>query len=89
MLLSHLVNPEVARSVSSGVAMLRKWQQNFSRVRELNAALPDSSLLSRGVDQSTSGLLAANPPLAFRVNAFRNRVSLDYKPTVTTVLQFV
>ena len=89
MLLSHLVNPEVVKSVSAGVVMLRKWQQNFFRVRELNAALPDSSLLLKGLDQATGGLLGANPTLGFRVNAFRNRVSLDYNPTVSTVLQFV
>ena len=91
MLLSHLVAPEVVKSLSLGVSMLRKWQQNFFRVRELNAALPDSSLLLGGLDQSTSALLSGNPPLlAFRVNAFRNRVSLDYyNPTVATVLQFV
>ena len=89
MLLAHLVNPEVVKSLSSGVVMLRKRQQNFSRVLELNAAMPDSSLLLKGIDQSTSSLLVVNPPLGFRVNAFRNRVSLDYNPTVTTVLQFV
>ena len=89
MLLSHLVHPEVVKSLSSGVVMLRKWQQNFFRVRELNAALPDSSLLLRGLDQATRALLGTNPSLGFRVNAFRNRVSLEYNPAVSTVLQFV
>ena len=89
MLLSRLVSPEVVKSLSSGVVMLRKWQQNFVKVRELNSALPDSSLLLRGLDQATSTLLSGNPPLGFRVNAFRNRVSLDYNPTVSTVLQYV
>ena len=73
----------------SAVSMLRKWQQNFFRVRELHAALPDSSLLLKGVDHATSSLLVQNPLLGFRVNAFRNRVSLDYNPSVSTVLQFV
>ena len=89
MLLSHLVNPEVVKSYGAGVTALRKWQQNFHRVRELQAALPDSSLLLKGVDSATSHLLSQNPLLGFRVNAFRNRVSLDYNPSVLTVLQLV
>ena len=89
MLLSHLVNPEVVKTVGSAVSMLRKWQQNFFRVKELHAALPDSSLLLKGVDHATSSLLVQNPLLGFRVNAFRSRVSLDYNPSVSTVLQFV
>ena len=89
MLLSQLVSPEGARTLSNGVSMLRKWQQHFSRVRELQAALPDSSLLLRGIDNATAGLLAQYPALGFRVNAFRNKVSLDYNPSITTVLQLV
>ena len=89
MLLSQLVSPEAVKSLSSGVSLLRRWQQHFSRVRELQAALPDSSLLLRGIDQATTGLLNQHPSLCFRVNAFRNRVALDYNPSISTVLQLV
>ena len=89
MLLSHLVSPEVAKSFGTGVSMLRRWQQNFHRVRELQASLPDPSLLLNGIDVATMQLLAQHPLLGFRVNAFRNRVSLDYNPVVATVLQLV
>ena len=89
MLLSHLVSPEAVKSFGAGVTMLRKWQQNFHRVRELQAALPDSSLLLKGVDQASAHLLSLYPLIGFRVNAFRNRVSLDYNPSVATVLQLV
>ena len=89
MLLSQLVNPEPSRTLASAVSMLRKWQQHFSRVRELQASLPDSSLLLRGIDAATSSLLGQHPALAFRVNAFRNKVSLDYNPSITTVIQLV
>ena len=53
------------------------------------AALPDSSLLLRGIDNATAGLLAQYPALGFMVNAFRNKVSLDYNRSITTVLQLV
>ena len=58
-------------------------------MRELHASLPDSSLLLKGIDTATSHLLTQNPALAFRVNSFRNRASLDYNPTVATVVQLV
>ena len=38
---------------------------------------------------ATASLLQHNPQLSFRVNAFRNRVSLDYIPTISSVLQLV
>ena len=77
MLLSQLVTPEVVKSFGAGVTMLRKWQEHFHRVRELQASLPDSSLLLKGVDTATVSILTQHPLLAFRVHAFRNRVSLD------------
>ena len=89
MLLSQLVGPEQVKSFSGGVTMLRKWQQQFYRVKELHATLPDPFLLLRGVDTATGTLLSQNPLLGFRVNAFRNRISLDYNPSVMGVLQLV
>ena len=89
MLLSHLVSPEAVKSFGAGVTLLRKWVQNFNRVRELQASLPDSSLLLKGVDNATAHILAQNPLVGFRVNAFRNRVSLDYNPSISSVLQLV
>ena len=89
MLLSQLVSPETAKTCTSAVTILRKWQQHFSRVRELQAALPDASLLLKGVDGATAVLLAQFPSLSFRVSSFRNRASLDYNPSVTTVVQLV
>ena len=89
LLLSQLVSPEVANSCGGAVTVLRKWQQHLSRIRELKASLPDSSLLLKGVDGSMASLLAQFPALNFRVNSFRNRASLDYNPSVATVVQLV
>ena len=81
MLLSHLVNPEGVKTYTAAVSMLRRWQQNFFSVRELQATLPDPSLLLKGIDAATAALLSQSPLLGFRVNTFRSRVSLDYNPT--------
>ena len=89
MLLHQLVNPEVAKSVGAAVTMLRRWMQHLQRVRELGASLPDPSLLLRGIDQATSGLLAQYPAVGFRVNAFRHRVALGYNPSVSSVVSLV
>ena len=88
-LLRQLTLPETVSTVTTAVAMLRKWQQHFYRVRELGASMPDPSLLLAGVDKATAGLLGQHPALGFRVNAFRHRVALDYNPTVPTVVQLV
>ena len=87
MLLSHLVGPETVKNHGASVEMLRRWQQNFYRLMELHASLPDSSLSPNGINTATSHLLAQNPSLGFRVNSFQNRASLDYNPMVATVVQ--
>ena len=89
MLLSQLTLPEVVSTVKSAVVMLRKWQQNFYRVRELGASMPDPSLLLAGIDKATVGLLGQHHSLGFRVNAFRHKVALDYNPTVPSIVQLV
>ena len=88
-LLSHLVNPDPCRSFVDAVKGLRKWQQGLQRAVEIHATLPDASLLLKGVDNSTSGLLAAHPMIGFRVNAFRHQLAIDYNPTVSSVVQLV
>ena len=81
--------PEVVNNVKTAVAMLRKWQQNFYRARELGASMPDPSLLLSGIDKATASLLSQHHSLGFRVNAFRHKVALDYNPTVTSIVQLV
>ena len=65
-LLSQLVNPDACRTFAEALKILRKWQQSLQRAAEIKAALPDASLLLRGVDTTTSGLLTANPMIGFR-----------------------
>ena len=89
MLLSFLSSPETVPGVKPAVAMLRKWQQHFFRVKELGASMPDPSLLLAGIDKATATLLGQHQALGFRVNAFRHKVALDYNPTVSSVVQLV
>ena len=89
MWLSQRTLPKIAGNPKSAVAMLRKWQQNFYRVHELGASMPDPSLLLAGIDKATVGLLGQHHSLGFRVNAFRHKVALDYNPTVTSIVQLV
>ena len=88
-LLSQLVTPEVCRSLKESLPVLRRWQQHLNRAREIRATLPDPSLLLKGVDQSTVGLLSQYQMIAFRVNAYRHRAALDYDPSVVGVVQLV
>ena len=88
-LLSQLVSPSTCGSFGEAIKGLRKWQQGLQRAGEIHATLPDASLLLRGVDNSTSALLAAHPMIGFRVNAFRHQLAIDYNPTVASVVQLV
>ena len=88
-LLAQLVNPEVCKSFGECIKVLRRWNQSLQRASEIHATLPDPSLLLRGVDAATGGLLASNQMVGFRVNSFRHRLGIDYNPTVASVLQLV
>ena len=88
-MLSQLVSPPVCRSFAEGIRGLRTWQQGLQRAGEIQATLPDASLLLKGVDGATAGLLAAHPMIGFRVNAFRHQLAIDYNPTVASVVQLV
>ena len=88
-LLAQLVNPEVCTSFAECIKVLRRWNQSLQRASEIHATLPDPSLLLRGVDAATGGLLASNQMVGFRVNSFRHRLGIDYNPTVASVLQLV
>ena len=88
-LLSRLVQPDACKSYKEAISGLRRWQQDLTRAREIQATLPDPSLLLKGVDAATSSLLSSQPMVAFRVSAFRHRSSIDYNPSVTGVTQLV
>ena len=88
-LLAQLVQPEGCKSYREALPILRKWHQNLQRAREIQATLPDPSLLLKGIDQATSVVLGASPMIAFRVNAFRHASVLDYNPSVQGVAQLV
>ena len=88
-LLSQLVQPETCKNFRDALPTLRRWQQNLQRAREIQASLPDPSLLLKGVDQATSSVLAVSPMIGFRVNSFRHRSGLDYNPSVSGIVQLV
>ena len=88
-LLSQLVTPDVWRTFGEAIKGLRRWHQGLQHAGEIHATLPDPSLLLRGIDASTSGLLVTHPMIGFRVNAFRHQLGIDYNPTVASVVQLV
>ena len=55
-LLAQLVQPESCKGYREALPILRKWHQNLQRAHEIQATLPDPSLLLRGIDQATTGV---------------------------------
>ena len=88
-LLSQLVFPDVSKTYKDAIVSLRRWTQNLQRAREIHATLPDASLLIKGIDAATSGLLAQNPMINFRISSFRHRTALDYLPSLEGIVQLV
>ena len=80
-MLSYLVSPPAAGSVSEAIKGIRQWLQWRSRLQELHAAEPDATLLVRGLDTLVAAILAKHPTVLFRVSTYRERNGLDYAPT--------
>ena len=71
-LLDQLSNPGKAVSASEGVAKLRAWHRALARAVTMQVSIPDSSILLRGLDSASEGLLQKFPQTAFRCSTVRN-----------------
>eukprot|EP00434_Breviolum_minutum_P011457 symbB.v1.2.010103.t1/scaffold656.1/size175949/5 len=79
--LNALVNVESANTPSQAVEKLRLWKRRQLRAQELQATLPDPSIMIRALTQIIEKLLPTAPQAQFRIQAFRMQSRLDVQPT--------
>ena len=79
--LNALVNVEAAGTAGQAVERLRLWKRRQLRAQELQATLPDPSIMIRALTQIIENLLPSAPQAQFRIQAFRMQSRLDVQPT--------
>ena len=86
--LSALENPQEASSVAEVITGLRKWIRWKKRASDINVALPDPTVLLRGLDNLVTKILSSHPTSHFRINLTRSDLMVDAMPTLAGVDQY-
>ena len=79
--LSALTGDQAAKSAKDAVDKLRRWRRYQLRAMELQASLPDPSLMIRSLSRLVDAMLNQAPQALFRVNAYRMQSKLDVMPS--------
>ena len=68
IILRNLENPQEAGSLAAALQALRRWLQWKRRAEEVGVALPDATILVRGLNKITKRILENNKELNFRIS---------------------
>ncbi|CAE7845141.1 GIP, partial [Symbiodinium necroappetens] len=87
-ILRQLEGTTAGSSPADTVAALRKWRRHLQRAEEMRVAVPDSSILLRGIEAIAGKAIEANQDVKFRLALSRNQLQLQYRPTYDGVLSY-
>ena len=87
-ILRQLEGANAGASPADTVAALRKWRRHLQRAEEMRVAVPDSSILLRGIEAIAGKAIEANQDVKFRLALSRNQLQLQYRPTYDGVLSY-
>lgn len=87
-ILQALESPVQSSTVSMAIVQLRKWIRWKRRALEMNASIPDSSILMRGLSRLMKKLVTLYPDLNFRLSLVRNALLVDTVPTFESVTKY-
>ena len=83
--LSALESPPEAATVGDAIAGLRRWVCWKRRAADISVALPDPTVLLRGLDRLVNKVLMGVPASQFRVNLPRTTLMIDSVLTMGSV----
>ena len=88
ILLSKLTELESVSSVTGLASSLRTWRRHYDRAAEIQAILPDGSLLLKALEPAVSYIASMDTQAAFRLAQSRSLLQVDEKPTQDAVWRF-
>ena len=80
-ILQALESPAESTSISMAVTQLGKWIRWKRRAVDMGVAIPDSSILMRGLSRIMKKLIVQHPELNFRLSLVRNALQVDTIPS--------
>ena len=83
--LQSLTVLQSVKTAKDAVESLRRWRRRQLRAVELHAALPDPSLMVKGLTTLCADILMSAPQASFRLSTFRLQQRLDINPTTESL----
>ena len=87
IVLRNLESPGEATSLSTALVSLRRWLRWKRRAEELGVAMPDPSVLVKGLNRITKRVLETHKELSFRVSLVKTNLLVESVPREETVQQ--
>ena len=87
-ILQGLQQPKSELTAADAVRSLRAWARWLRRCKELEVAVPDPSLLIRGLSLITRAVLEKEPEVSFRTSLVKSHLQVDTKPSYESVENF-
>ena len=84
----NLQDPPVIKDVVSGVTLLRAWGRWYRRCLECGMAVPDTSILARGLTNMSSNIIGKHQDVLFRTQCVRSALHIDLHPSGEDVLDY-
>ena len=84
----NLQDPPVIKDVVSGVTLLRAWGRWYRRCLECGMAVPDTSILARGLTNMSSNIIGKHQDVLFRTQYVRSALHIDLHPSGEEVLDY-
>eukprot|EP00434_Breviolum_minutum_P043255 symbB.v1.2.038547.t2/scaffold6043.1/size21519/1 len=87
IILRNLESPQEAPTLAAGLAGLRRWLRWKRRAMEVGVALPDATILVRGLNRITKKILENHKELNFRISLAKTTLMVESIPREETVHQ--
>ena len=84
----NLQDPPLIKDVVSGVTLLRAWGRWYRRCLECGMAVPDTSILARGLTNMSSSIIGKHQDVLFRTQCERSALHIDLHPSGEEVLDY-
>eukprot|EP00438_Fugacium_kawagutii_P007098 Skav200526 [mRNA] locus=scaffold2291:63661:70974:+ [translate_table: standard] len=88
VILQQLVQLQKASTAAEWATSLRSWRRHYGRAREVQATLPDATLLLKALEPATGFVAKEDAQAAFRLAQARVQLAVDERPEVGSVWDF-
>ena len=87
IILKSLESPAEASTLSTALTSLRRWLRWKRRAEELGVAMPDPSVLVKGLNKITKKMFQSHKELSFRVSLVKTNLLVESVPRPESVHQ--